>query len=187
MRSALASACFWAPTSRRGAPAPTPTPAPVPTLNAQQFNARLKSSLQHHVLPTPRMPTQPLHVVLVVETNRKGQVTRVRYNGSKSSNDDTFNAMAYGNALQAFIRTEDGKAVAGTFRLIYDYSPDTQHVHRTVELVAAGGVDPNAISAVQDMAKQNMHKMDEDRAAWEAAVAKARAAKASPKPTSSPH
>jgi hypothetical protein len=58
--------------------APTPTPAPAPTLNAEEFNKRLRESLQKHVLPTPMVPTQTLRVVLVVETNKKGQVTRVR-------------------------------------------------------------------------------------------------------------
>ena len=54
-----------------------PTPAPAPTMDGQQFNQHLKDSLQKHVLPTPYVPTVPLHVVLVVETNNKGQVARV--------------------------------------------------------------------------------------------------------------
>jgi hypothetical protein len=167
-----------------------PTPAPAATLNAEEFNQRLKQSiLEKKPLPTPMTPEETEHVVLVVETNKRGQVTRVRYNGSHGSSNDTFNAMAYGNALQAWIRTEDGKAIPGTYRLVYDYSPDTQKVRRTVELLKAGGVDPNAIGAVEDMAKQNMRKMAEDRKAYQAAVARAKAKKAhaAAKATPTPH
>ena len=157
------------------------TPSPAPTINAEQFNKHLKESLEKHVIPAPVAPTQPLRVVLVVETNKKGQVARVRGPGSKSSPNDTFNAMCYGNALQVFIRTEDGRSIAGTYKLIYDYSPDTKDVKRTVEPIRLGGVNPDAIGAVDDMAKQNMKKMEEDRRAWEQAMAKARA-HASPSP-----
>ena len=161
-----------------------PTPVPVPTINAEQFNKHLKESLQKHVVPTPMVPTQPLRVVLVVETNKKGQVTRVRGPGSHGSNNDTFNAMCYGNALQVFIRTEDGRAIPGTYKLIYDYSPDSRDVRRTVEMIKSGGVNPDAIGAVDDMAKQNMKKMREDRAAWERAVQRAKE-HPSPKPDAS--
>lgn len=167
-------------------------------MSAEEFNKRLKEAvLEKKALPTPMTPSQAEHVVLVVETNKKGQVTRVRYNGSHGSSNDGFNAMTYGNALQTFIRTEDGRAVPGTYRLIYDYNPDTQMVKRTVQLIKAGGVDPNAIGAVDDMARQNMKKMEEDRRAYEAAVKKYKAklaaqkaaaakAHASPKPSASP-
>jgi hypothetical protein len=97
------------------------------------------------------MPTKALHSVFLVETNRKGQVTRVR--SGTGSNDGRFNLMTYGNALQTFIRTPNGNAVAGIFRLTYDYSPATGGVHRSVELVHAGGVDPNALGAVFAMMK----------------------------------
>jgi hypothetical protein len=56
--------------------------------------------------------------------------------------------MTYGNALQAFIRTDTGTAVAGTFRLIYDYDPHRKAVKRSVALLHAGGVNPNAAGAV---------------------------------------
>jgi len=86
----------------------------------------------------------------MVEINRKGQVTRVR--SGKSCPDLAFNAMTYGNALQAFIRTPDGRAIPGTYRLSYDFDPKTKLVRRSVELIKAGGVDPNRISAVDEMA-----------------------------------
>jgi hypothetical protein len=60
--------------------------------------------------------------------------------------------MTYGNALQAFIRTPDGSAIAGTYRLTYDYDPKTKLVRRGVGLVRSGGVDPNALGAVDKMA-----------------------------------
>ena len=167
---------------------PTPTPAPAPSLNAQQFNQHLKDSLEHHVLPTPYVPTVPLHVVLVVETNKKGQVARVRKDGSHGSNNDAFNAMCYGNALQAWIRTEDGRSIPGTYRLTYDYSPDTQKVKRSVELIKAGGVNPDAIGAVDDMQHKNQIWAEHDKKVWEEYVArqKAKAAHASPKPSATP-
>jgi hypothetical protein len=62
-----------------------------------------------------------------------------------------FNAQTYGNALQAFIRTPDGKAIVGTYRLTYDYNPQTKRVRRDVALIKAGGVDPNAKGAVDEM------------------------------------
>jgi hypothetical protein len=99
----------------------------------------------------PKMPSTALHSVFVVETNRKGQVTRVR--SGTGSDDRRFNLMTYGNALQTFIRTPEGGAVAGVFRLTYDYSPSTGGVARTVELIHAGGVDPNALGAVFVMMK----------------------------------
>ena len=101
----------------------------------------------------PKMPTTALHTVFVVETNRKGQVTRV--SSGTGSSDGRFNLMTYGNALQTFIRTPEGTAVAGVFRLTYDYSPSTGGVARKVELVHAGGVDPNALGAVFAMMKNS--------------------------------
>jgi hypothetical protein len=118
-------------------------------------------------------------------TNRKGQITRVR--SGKESHDAAFNAITYGNALQAFIRTEDGDAVAGTYRLSYDYSPTTKMVKRSVELLHAGGVNPDAVGAVDDMAEVNKKRMAEDARLYEQALKKLRekqkpAAPATPKP-----
>lgn len=88
------------------------------------------------------IPTVPLHATYTVETNKLGQVVRVV--SANASSDARFNTMTRGNALQAFIRRPDGTAVAGVYRLSYDYSPKTKDVRRDVQLVHAGGVDPNA-------------------------------------------
>jgi hypothetical protein len=97
-----------------------------------------------------RLPAAAEHTEYLVETNRKGQVTQVR--SGKPSGDPAFNTMTYGNALQAFIRTAEGSAVAGIFRLTYDYDPKSKRVRRSVDLVRTGGVDPNALGAVDRMA-----------------------------------
>jgi hypothetical protein len=101
----------------------------------------------------PHTPATPVHTEFVVEVNRKGQVTRVK--SGKSCPDLSFNAMTYGNALQAFIRTADGRAISGVYRLAYDYDPKTKRVKRTVALLHAGGVDPDKLGAVDEMAIVN--------------------------------
>jgi hypothetical protein len=103
-----------------------------------------------------RAPDRAEHSEFVVEVNKKGQVARVR--AGKYSSDAAFNAMTYGNALQVFIRTPDGRAVPGTYRLNYDYDPKSRNVRRTVTLLRAGGVDPNAIGAVNAMAEINRRR-----------------------------
>ncbi|MBV8149985.1 MAG: hypothetical protein JOY59_00380 [Candidatus Eremiobacteraeota bacterium] len=110
-----------------------PTPHPVMTT----FKIR--------VTPPP-YPTTELHSSYVVEVNRLGQVIRVR--SANQSKNGGFNWETYGNALQAFIRTPDGKAIPGVYRLTYDYSPANHHVHRGVALLKAGGVNANAPGAV---------------------------------------
>jgi hypothetical protein len=95
---------------------------------------------------TPRTPSRALHAEFIVEVNKLGQVTKA--DDVKKSGDPTFDAMVYGNSLQAYIRTPAGKAVSGKYRLTYDYSPATKSVRRTVSLVQRGGVDPNAPGAV---------------------------------------
>jgi len=114
------------------------TPAPAP----QRIDVQ---KLQ----PKALAPTRALHVEYTVEINRLGQVTRVR--AVKPSHDQGFDAHTYGNALQAFIRTPDGRVVLGTYRLTYDYDPKTLRVRRDVALVRAGGVNPNAKGAAVDM------------------------------------
>ena len=104
----------------------------------------------------PRLPSAAEHTEYVVEVNKKGQVTRVR--SGKSSRDTAFNAMTYGNALQVYVRTPDGRAISGTYRLTYDYDPKTRDVRRTVGLIHAGGVDPNALGAVDEMAAINRRR-----------------------------
>jgi hypothetical protein len=92
------------------------------------------------------VPIVPLHAVYTVETNKLGQVVRVV--SAQATKDGRFNTVTRGNAMQAFIRRPDGTAVAGVYKLTYDYSPATKDVRRDVQLVHAGGVDPNAKGAV---------------------------------------
>jgi hypothetical protein len=91
-------------------------------------------------------PSVPLHAVYTVETNKLGQVVRVV--SAQATRDEHFNTVTRGNAMQAFIRRPNGTAVAGVYKLTYDYSPSTKDVRRDVQLVHAGGVDPNAKGAV---------------------------------------
>ncbi len=111
--------------------------------NAPAAPSRRAPDLSHF---SPRTPLRPVHTEYVVETNRLGQVTRVR--AVRPSDDPPFNALTYGNALQTFIRTTAGDAVSGTYRLGYDYNPQSKNVRRSVLLVHSGGVDPNAPGAV---------------------------------------
>jgi hypothetical protein len=109
------------------------------------------------IQPKSLLPKVALHTEYIVAVNKLGQVTRVI--SGKLSKDKSFNLHTYGNAMQAFIRTTDGKAIPGSYRLIYDYRPKTATVHRDVALVKAGGVDPNALGAVprmlEDVAKHH--------------------------------
>jgi len=113
--------------------------------------------------PVVHTPATAVRTAFIVETNRLGQVTRVR--SGTSSSDLAFNAMTYGNALQAFIRTQSGGAVPGTYRLEYDYDPRSKSVRRTVALVRAGGVNPNAPGAVTVEAQKLAKEAERARAA----------------------
>ncbi len=114
------------------------TPAPKPPATTRATAASR--------IPIPRTPTTRQHSEFVVEVNRKGQV--VRADRVKPAQNDTFNAMTYGNVLQAFIRRPDGSAVPGVYRMTYDYDPRRKTVRRQVALLHAGNVDPNALGAV---------------------------------------
>jgi hypothetical protein len=124
-----------------GTVASAATPQPVP--HGAQSPAPID--------PRNVTPKAHLHSEFVVEVNKRGQVTRVR--SGKGSQDLTFNAQTYGNALQAFIRTPDGNAIAGVYRLTYDYDPKTQNVHRVAALMWPGGVNANAEGAAARMMK----------------------------------
>lgn len=117
------------------------TPAPNPTV-PKRINVK---DLQ----PKEIFPKKKLHVEMIVEVNKYGQVSRVR--SIKPSHDPLFDAHTYGNALQAFIRTPSGNVVLGSYRLTYDYDPTTLVVRRDVALVKAGGVNPNATGAANSM------------------------------------
>ncbi|HTJ26683.1 MAG TPA: hypothetical protein VMA36_11035 [Candidatus Limnocylindria bacterium] len=124
--------------------AATPAPAPRP----QRTPVRIDIG---KITPKQVFPKEKLHTEFVVEVNKLGQVTRVR--SGKSCPDLRFNAQTYGNALQSYIRTPDGRAISGLYRLTYDYDPQTQRVRRDVSLVRVGGVDPNAEGAAIQMMK----------------------------------
>ena len=116
------------------APSPSPSPYRIDLTKIQ---------------PKSLLPKVPLHTEYIVAVNKLGQVTRVL--SGKTSKNKIYNLQTFGNAMQAFIRTPDGKAISGSYRLTYDYSPKTARVHREVELVKAGGVDPDAMGAVNRM------------------------------------
>ncbi|MGD1066564.1 MAG: hypothetical protein ABR975_07085 [Vulcanimicrobiaceae bacterium] len=124
------------------------TPAPAPTrVNVES------------VQPKSLLPKKPLHTEWVVEINKYGQVTRVR--SGKPSTDAAYNAHTYGNALQMFIRTADNKAIAGVYRVTYDYNPQTARIRRNVEILHPGGVNANAPGAANVMmavARKNAQK-----------------------------
>ena len=132
-----------------GGPAVAATAAPAP--------ARVDVT---KIQPKALLPKTKLHTEFVVETNKYGQVVRVR--SGKSSPNTGFNTQTYGNALQAFIRTPDGRAIPGSYRLTYDYDPRTERVRRDVALLHAGGVNPNAKGAATSMmeiARKNSHNL----------------------------
>lgn len=106
--------------------APTPKPTPI-------------------VLPSPNIPKKALHVRLQVEVNKHGQVVRVLH--GDLSGDRPFDTMALGNAMQMWIRHPDGSAVAGLYRVTYDYDPNTHNVSRVPSLIKAGGSWANAPGA----------------------------------------
>ena len=101
------------------------------------------------IQPKSLLPKVPLHTEFIVAVNKLGQVTHIV--SAKPSKDKPFNLHTAGNALQAFIRTPDGKAVSGTYKLTYDYDPKTTRVRRDVALVKAGGVNPDEPGAVTKM------------------------------------
>ena len=116
------------------------------------------------IQPKALLPKSKLHTEFVVETNKFGQVTRVR--SGKSSPSASFNTQTYGNALQAFIRTPDGHAIAGSYRLTYDYDPHTERVRRDVALIKAGGVNPNAKGAaleLMELARKYSHDVTKEQ------------------------
>ena len=127
------------------------TPSPQPSAPARVDVQKLQ--------PKEIFPKRPLHVEVVVEINKYGQVAKVK--SIVPSHDQQFDAHIYGNALQAFIRTPDGHVLVGTYRLVYDYDPKTLKIHRDVALVKAGGVNPNAKGAANDMmeiARRNQNR-----------------------------
>jgi hypothetical protein len=149
--AAVLAACAAAsaatpPPKQTGAPRPAQHDTPKPAQNAAPRRINVEQ-----ITPKALLPKKNEHTEFVVEINRLGQVARVR--SGKSSDFPPFNAQTYGNALQAFIRTPDGKAIPGTYRLTYDYDVKSARVRRNVALLHAGGVNPNAAGAASDMMK----------------------------------
>ena len=140
-----AAALAWLGAGAVDAASPPPTAIPINLTKSQ---------------PKSVLPKVPLHTEYTVEVNRLGQVTKVRT--VKPSKDIGFNARTYGNALQAFIRKDDGTAIAGVYRLSYDYSPLKGGVKRDVRLLSAGGVNPNALGAALDMERKAARRAELD-------------------------
>jgi hypothetical protein len=128
------------------------------------------------IQPKALLPKTKLHTEFVVEVNKLGQVARVR--SGKSCPNPMFNAQTYGNALQVFIRTPDGRAIPGVYRLTYDYNPSTARVHREVALLWRGGVNANAVGAANQM--MAIAKRNRDEAQRAAATAHAKAGPSAP-------
>lgn len=118
------------------------------------------------------------HVRYVVEVNAKGQVSKVRVRGH--SGDRRFDAVTYGNVVQMFVRTKDGRSIAGVYRVSYDISPKTHLVQRHVRLLSAGGVDAWALGLV------DVYKQIGDAKAAEMNAALGKVHLATPKPTQMP-
>jgi hypothetical protein len=88
-------------------------------------------------MPSITLPNKPLHVQLIVEVNKKGQVVRVEH--GTLSGDQSYDTMTLGNAMQMWIRRPDGSAQAGLYRVTYDYDPHTHDVARVPTLMKPGG------------------------------------------------
>ncbi|MEA2688648.1 MAG: hypothetical protein QOJ39_1227 [Candidatus Eremiobacteraeota bacterium] len=138
---AAAAVLAASPVAFAATPAPKPAAAKAPAAPQRLDVTKMQ--------PKELAPKKALHVEYTVEINKLGQVARVR--SVKPSHDEGFDTHTYGNALQAFIRTADGKVILGTYRLTYDYDPKTLRVHRDVALLKSGGVNPNAKGAAVDM------------------------------------
>jgi hypothetical protein len=129
--------------------AATPTPAPATSARPVRIDVT-------KIQPKSLLPKHVEHTEFVVEVNKLGQVTRIR--SQRPSDNPTFNAQTYGNALQTFIRTPDGHVVLGIYRLTYDFDPKTARVRRDVSLVRQGGVNPDAKGAALVLSeKARMH------------------------------
>ena len=144
---ALGAALACIGTGAASAATPTPNPANLP-INLTKSQ------------PKSVLPKTPLHTEYVVEVNKLGQVTKIR--SVKPCKDVGFNARTYGNALQAFIRTDAGTAISGVYRMSYDYSPTHGGVKRNVALLQTGGVDPNAEGAAIDMERKAARRAELD-------------------------
>ena len=169
LRAALCAA-LAAFTLLAASPSPAPTPYRIDLTKIQ---------------PKSLLPKVPLHTEFIVAVNKLGQVTHII--SGKPSKDRIYNIQTAGNALQAFIRTPDGKAIPGSYRLTYDYSPKTARIHRDVALVKAGGVDPNAEGAVYKMMDDVEKRAKAAKAAHTPAPERSAAMTPGPQPSGTVH
>lgn len=112
-------------------------------------------------LPAPNYPNKRMHVRLIVEVNKRGQVVRVDH-GSLSG-DRAFDTMALGNAMQMWIRKPNGTAVTGLYSVTYDYNPKSHAVSRVPALVKPGGNwgnKPGAATAIISDARRQIKKLE---------------------------
>ena len=131
-----------------------------------------KPSGTPHPLPTPHLPTHPLHTEYLVEVNKKGQAVKVK--PVLVSAMPGFNTMTFGNAQQMWIRKQDGSATVGTFKVWYDYDPKTHMISRNFSLVSTGGTwgdEEGLANQIIDLAKK---EAAQDAASQAAAEEKAR-------------
>ncbi len=137
------------------------------------------------IQPKSLLSKVALHTEFIVAINKLGQVTHIV--SGKPSKNRTYNIQTEGNALQAFIRTPDGKAIPGTYRLTYDYNPKTTRIHRDVALVKAGGVDVNAEGAVYEMMDDVQKRAKAAKAAHTPAPERTAAVTPGPQPSGTVH
>lgn len=112
-------------------------------------------------MPTPNYPNKAMHVRLLVEVNKRGQVVRVDH--GTLSGDRSFDTMALGNAMQMWIRKPDGSAVTGLYSVTYDYNPKTHDVARVPALVKPGGNWANkegAATLIVSDARRQVQKLE---------------------------
>jgi hypothetical protein len=169
LRAALCAG-FAAYTLLAASPSPAPTPYRIDLTKVQ---------------PKALLPKVALHSEFIVAVNKRGQVTRIM--SGKPSKDRIYNIQTEGNALQAFIRTPDGKSISGSYRLTYDYSPKTARIHRDVALVKVGGVDPNAEGAVYKMMDDVEKRAKAAKAAHTPAPQRSAAMTPGPQPSGTVH
>jgi hypothetical protein len=112
-------------------------------------------------VPVPNLPHKPLHVQLLVQVNKQGQVVRVEH--GTLSGDQAFDMMTLGNAMQMWIRRPDGSAQTGLYRVTYDYNPRTRDVARVPSLVRSGGNwanKPGAATLIIQDARRQVQKAE---------------------------
>lgn len=112
-------------------------------------------------MPSPNLPPKALHVQLLVEVNKRGQVVRVEH--GTLSGDRSFDTMTLGNAMQMWIRHPDGSAQTGLYRVTYDYNPRTHDVARVPAMIRPGGNwanKPGAASLIIQDARQQVQKAE---------------------------